>query len=275
MNIKFPYLQDSHATFTYLSKIYPFTEYDLSGKSLLGKDIPILHIGTGDTVILMIAGANANDRISEPILLQFATDFCEMAAKERTVFGLNCAVACQTRRLLILPCMNPDGKELSLFGADPGCPLYERQLRQNNMKSDFSNWKGNARGVLPQWNFNDNFAKRREPSVTGEFPESEPECAFVSRLVKTLSPSLVLECSLGESDAIYTNCPDTVEQISNNTNCTLKNDFIPGAPSWFSHAYNAPSLHITLRSQELSPISVYNRFKELFFRCLYTLAVHF
>jgi hypothetical protein len=30
-----------------------------------------------------------------------------------------------------------NGKALSLFGADPECPLYERQLRQNNMKSEF------------------------------------------------------------------------------------------------------------------------------------------
>ena len=259
--------------FTYLVKNCPFTEYDHTGKTLLGNDIPMLHIGSGEKTILMIGSSHANDRISESILLQFALDFCYQVINQRTLYGLNCAVAAETRHILIIPCLNPDGKSLCIHGPDPSCPLYERQLRLNKMKSNFSSWQGNARGILPQWNYNDNFAQRRDPPFTGEFPESEPECAFAVHTVQTFHPVFLLECSLFDQNILYTNCPETVRSIACNTDCNIYEQYIPGAPSWFANTYNLPSLHIACRHSQGQENSIYRQFRELLFRSLYTLAV--
>jgi hypothetical protein len=79
------------------------------------------------------------------------------------------------------------------------------------MKSDFSNWKANARGICPRLNCNVDFAYRRVQSIKqgeipipcGEFPESEPETAAVCNLIHSLEPSLVIELSYGESPSFY------------------------------------------------------------------------
>lgn len=257
----------------HLSKTYPFFEYSLSGKSLLGRDIPLLRIGTGCKTVLMVAGADGCDAVSEELLWLFALDFCRCAANEQTVYGLNCAVASATRQILILPRLNPDGRALAHGGADPNCPLYERQLRRNGMKDDFSDWRGNARGVLPKLNFGDAFAERRDPPVTGEFPESEPETAFAVRTVQIFEPVFLLECCEHEQDLLCTNRMEILKRICDSSNFERCEHRIPGAASWFSNSFGLPCLHITFQAKMYTALCLYPKIREVFFRSLYTLAV--
>lgn len=169
---------------------YPFVQYSCAGKTAEGRDIPLIRIGVGDNHILMLAGEDACERISEYVLCQFATQLCIHTQRHNTVFHTNCDYLCQSRSIWLIPCQNPDGKVIHLAGADPGSFLYEKQLRQNNMKSDFSAWKENARGV------------RIAKHYLSSHPESEGECAAVCRLIKNLSPTLLIECGKGENEII-------------------------------------------------------------------------
>jgi|GEM_PF-2063050 len=273
--------QSAGALFESLARQYPFAEYDRTGRSLLGRELSLLQIGNGDKTVLMVAGADAGDRLSEALLMQFASDFCAQVERGGRLFGLNAAFAARTRRILILPCLNPDGKALTKEGADPSCPLYERQLRQNGMKSDFSAWQGNARGVHLDRNYNDGFADRRSlcakdggPTlITGEYPESEPECTFAARLVHTLRPTLVLECGKASSDTVFTNRPSTVAQIAQSADCPICQQLPCGLPSWAAATYDCAAIHLGLQPCKHEISIAYLHFRELLFRCLYTLAV--
>lgn len=270
--------QDAHTLFKTLSANYPFAEYDSVGKSLLGREIPVLHIGKGNKTILLIGGAAANDPISPSLLLRFSKDLCTQISKENTLYGLNCSFIKGSRRVVILPLLNPDGNRLVQNGPSQESPLYERQLRQNGMKNDFSAWIGNARGVCLDMNLNDDFAARRGelnqngmPNITGEYPESEPETAYATRIIHTLSPVFVLECSISSRNAIHTNRQDLIARIAKNTDYVVCDQQIYGFPSWFARTYQRPAAHLTV-SSSLSAKKPYANLREFLFRCLYAVS---
>lgn len=278
-------MEQACSLFKILSKNYPFAECNFSGKSLLGREIPLLHIGNGEKAVLLVAGADGTDSISERLLLRFSEDICLQIARQNTVYGINCAYLAQSRRILILPRLNPDGRALFDEGPDPECPLYERQLRQNGMKSDFSSWQGNARGVRLDLNFNDDFAQRRSAAaeacdhcaiITGEFPESEPESAFVTHLVRVMDPVFLLECShtiTGAINTIYTNRPNAIQKIVSNLPFSVSNQKLYGLPSWFSATYTRCGAHLLCNLHQTTEKAIYEKFREFLFRSLYTLAV--
>ena len=282
MAMKQPDFQNAGILFKTLTRTYAFTEYDDVGKSLLGRDVPLLRVGNGDKTVLLVGGADAGDRLSEELLLRFADDLCSQIQRQNTAYGLNCALATELRRILILPCLNPDGKALTEEGADPSSPLYERQLRQNGMKSDFSAWKGNARGVRLDLNFNEDFAARRGAlmadgtclaPITGEFPESEPETAFLTRLVHILEPVCVLECGSAPKERICTNRPVAVKDAFPGCDLPIVERFVYGLPSWFARHYDRPAIHLAVSQSPDSINRLYGRLREFFFRCLYTVAI--
>ena len=273
--------QDAHTLFKTLSKNHPFAEYNSGKKSLLGRDIPTLHIGSGKKSVLLIGGAAANDPVTPSLLLRFAKDLCAQISHQNTVYGLNCSFLADSRRIVILPLCNPDGNHLVQNGAASDSPLYERQLKQNGMKNDFSAWQGNARGVHLDLNLDDDFTERRNqlsqkgafyPNIIGEFPESEPETAYVTQLIHTLDPIFVLECGICVQNIIYTNRQDLIARIAKNTDYTVCDKQIYGIPSWFARIYQRPAAHVTIAAPTSSQ-SPYTRLREFLFRCLYTVSI--
>ncbi len=257
---------------------YAFLEYSAAGKTILGRDIPLIRIGEGKKNILFVGGADATDGTSESVLLQFAEDLCRHIALGKTAYRINCPYLFENRSIWILPRINPDGRALVTHGADPTCPLYEQQLRQNNMKNDFSSWHGNARGVLPTLNFSNSFANHKgkppteyggKPISCGEFPESEPESATVAFLIRTLSPCYLIELGIGNKQIFCVDPHDKhyLDSAAHMTGFTVSETSAPGVSMWFSQVYQRPSLFFACPPQSNSPfaLSVYNALKEFLF----------
>ncbi len=240
---------DPCAALLALSKRYPFAVYGHIGKSLLGKEIPFLRVGEGDKNIVYIAGDVACDDVSEKLLLEFAGDLCACIEKDRTFFGICPSYLLRSRSLYILPRINPDGRALALFGADPTCPLYERQLRQNGRKEDFSAWQGNARGVVPGLNFNFNFAERRRAFSAstaamppmGEFPESENESARLSCALRTLTPLCLVQICRGQS-ALFSLGASQSLHVRLGGAPDAARPFPAGPGAWYHSQYRRPAI---------------------------------
>lgn len=170
------------------------------GSSVLGKPIPALRIGKGDKKLLYVGCHHALERLTSALLLRFTEELCEYFSKGRQQYGISAEYIFKTRCIYIIPMLNPDGVEIALHGADAAPLLKDRLIKINRGSDDFSKWQANARGVDLNHNYNAGFEEYMKvekemgisgpaPSLySGEFPESEPECAALCNFIRALEP---------------------------------------------------------------------------------------
>jgi len=159
------------------------------GHSILSVPLRCLICGAGQPLTLYVGVHHALEDVTGKILLAFAGD---VASGRVQPPGTQ----------MILPLLNPDGVALRTDGADPACPLYDRQMRMSG--GDFSDWQANARGVDLNHNYDAGFAayrvRMREMGITGgcatryagTSPLSEPESAALAGLIRTVLPDAVV-----------------------------------------------------------------------------------
>ena len=70
-----------------LASRYPFIEAGSIGKSVMGKDIPYIKIGTGEREVFYNAEHHANEWITTPVLLKFAEDYLKAYSEKGTIDG--------------------------------------------------------------------------------------------------------------------------------------------------------------------------------------------
>ena len=159
--------------------------YKIIGYSLCNRKIESFEIGNKGEKILFAGGFHGMEWITCLILYRFLYEFCEKKVKNRIV---------------VVPCVNPDGVEISLRG-----PSFAGEYKDLVKKIGNSNkWQANARGVDINHNFDAGWQNLRKleiksgingPSNTrygGEAPESEPE-----------TKSIVKLCSEQNFDQVY------------------------------------------------------------------------
>lgn len=146
------------------------------GKSLCRRNIYAVTVGRGVNVPLIAAGFHGMEYLTVLTAFRFARECAEQ----------------NSRGVVIVPCVNPDGTEISLHGAACACRFAPFVTKTG----DENRWQSNARGV----DINHNFAadwrgvKQREraagvtqPGATrfgGTHPESEPETRALTRLCR-------------------------------------------------------------------------------------------
>jgi len=181
-----------------LTEKYPELEATVIGRSMLGRDIDCFKIGEGRKSILTVGAHHGMEHITAMALYDFIEFIMQKRETDSRFCGINMSYLLSKFTFFIVPCVNPDGVELVLHGAEEG-PLYLRQLRMNCESLDFSHWQANARGVDLNHNYSYGFAeyKRIEAAegifpgktrYSGEYPESEPETKSIANLVRALSP---------------------------------------------------------------------------------------
>ena len=178
---------------------YPQYETGKIGKSILGRDIDYYRMGNGKKHILAVGAHRGAEYITTSALYDFIDSLAQKATRGDTAYGINLAFLLQRFTFWVVPCVNPDGTELSLSGAVKN-PLLERQVKMNGGSLDFNGWQANARGVDLSLNYTFGFReyKRAEKEkgilagkigFSGEYPESEPETRALADFTRTLSPS--------------------------------------------------------------------------------------
>lgn len=185
-----------------LADAYPFLHVSSLGKSLVGRDIPLVTLGEGKKSVLYVGTHHGMEWITGILCLSYLKEFARAVTERRQVFGIHASLILQTRRILVVPMLNPDGVELQIRGEDPDNPLTERLRTMSG--GDFSHWQANGRGVDLNHNYDAGFAsyKAMEPALgifgggptrfSGAHPESEPETAALCRQIRREPPQLLI-----------------------------------------------------------------------------------
>jgi g-D-glutamyl-meso-diaminopimelate peptidase len=155
-----------------LCEQFPFLYVESIGKSVAGREIPVIRMGTGPIEIHYNAAMHANEWITAPLLMRFLEEAACAYMQGSCYRGKDMQQIFSETSLWVVPMVNPDGVELVY--TDP---------------YDFQNWKANLRGV----DLNDQYpahweeerARRTvlvpgESDYGGEAPLTEPEAVALA-----------------------------------------------------------------------------------------------
>lgn len=177
-----------------LAQRYRFIRMSIIGKSCGGKGIPVLKIGSGDSYALIVAGVHGSERITSTVLLMYIEKLCEAIKNDGYLCDIRVNKALRGRGVIFVPCLNPDGCDISLLGKK-ACGEFAEKA-EAWCRGDFSHWNANLRGVDINHNFDAGWQelhkKERElgiigPAPTrfgGHKPHSEPETLALVELCK-------------------------------------------------------------------------------------------
>ena len=183
-----------------LAERYPFLTVAGLGKSILGKEIPILTLGCGKKKAIYVGAHHGMEWITSNLLLRFVNEFCELYQANCTVYHRALKSIWEYYSIHIIPMLNPDGVDYALHGVDPGNPLYHRVIGMNGGSDDFSHWQANARGVDLNHNYDSGFASYKQLEIKenipcgaptrfcGQEPESEPEVRALCNYIRFHEP---------------------------------------------------------------------------------------
>ncbi len=175
-----------------LSEKYPFFTRTVIGKSLVGREIPMIAIGHGRKSVLYVGTHHGMEWITTALLLKYLNELGKTASEKGKIFGTDIEEILIHRSIYVVPMLNPDGAELQINGYDEINPLTDRLYKMSG--GDFSHWQANGRGVDLNHNYDAGFFEykeyEREHNISagatlfsGDHPESEPEtsalCAFI------------------------------------------------------------------------------------------------
>ena len=95
-----------------IQELYQFVKIFSIGKSILGKDITALKIGTGPKEVFYFASIHANEWITTPLLIKFIEEYCYSYSNNLSFYGYNTRNIYNNVTLYIVPMVNPDGVDL-------------------------------------------------------------------------------------------------------------------------------------------------------------------
>ena len=196
----------------YVDRTYSSVCVQSPARSLLGRDIDLYTVGSGKRNVMIVGAHHGAEYVTASLIYHFLLSLLEASSGEM-YFGVSLSDYLSLYRLWIVPALNPDGIEISINGLTDN-PLLVRQQRMLG-RSDHRRWQSNARGVDLNHNYNVGFYEYKKieealgieaglTKFSGEYPESEPESAFLGRLFRTVMPSLVVSLhSQGEEIFAY------------------------------------------------------------------------
>lgn len=280
-----------------LKRKYHFLEVGSIGNSLLGRSIPIVTIGNGTKSALYIGSHHGMEWITSALLVGFINDFCYDFTNGNTISEISCRVLFETRKIYIIPILNPDGVDYAINGLRDDNPLKDRVLKMNGGSSDFSHWQANARGVDLNHNYDSGFWEykivERDASLfdgaptkfSGEHPESEPETHALCNFVRFKKPDIALSLHTQGEEIYYTsgdkspNCSLSIAKtISRLTGYRISfptgTAKYGGFTDWFIESFERPSFTLEC-GKGVNPLP-FSNYDEIYYRikrALFTLPV--
>lgn len=184
---------------------YPFIETGVAGRSVLGRNLYYIRLGSGPDEVHYNAAHHALEWITAPVLMKFAENFCRAYATGSSIRGYNVRDIWSRSSIYIIPMVNPDGVNLVLEGLKPDNPYYNQLLGWNTTGQPFSEvWQANIRGTDLNRNYPASWqeAKAQEQSLGifgpgptrygGPSPLSEPETQAMVNFTRRHNFKLVL-----------------------------------------------------------------------------------
>lgn len=173
---------------------FPFLKVRAIGTSLCGRSIDAFSLGNEDEQVLMCGAFHGMEWITSLLLFRFLESLCHGVKTGEGIRGINVDRFLARRGIIVVPCVNPDGVEISLNG-ECAAGRYE-QVVENIAAGRAHRWQANAAGVDINHNFSADWKHlhKREiesgitgPSLTqygGQMPESEPETRAITDLCR-------------------------------------------------------------------------------------------
>lgn len=155
---------------------YPFITTGSIGQSIMGQELLYLAIGTGGTEVFYNAEHHANEWITTPLVLLFAEDYARAVAEDGEIDGISAAALYQSKKLYIVPAVNPDGMDL-VTGGIPDNDFYHEavSIGQNYPSIPFpSGWKANIAGTDLNLNYPAGWQKAKENKFAQGFTSPAP-----------------------------------------------------------------------------------------------------
>ena len=203
--------RERQAVIDFLCEKYKFLYSFTIGKSCLGKNITALKIGNSKSYSLITAATHGSERITSNVLLMFVEDLCKAITSDKSIEGVNVRKGLYGRGVIFIPCVNPDGCDISLLGKS-ACGK-KANVYSNLCDGNFKKWNANARGVDINHNFDASWQELRKKEISlgiigpgptrygGVCPNSEPETkALVDLCEKTYIRHVVSTVEIGKGE---------------------------------------------------------------------------
>ena len=252
---------------TALNDEYKCIELTTCGKSVLNKNIFSIVIGQGSKAVVYVGGTHGLEWLTSLLLLRFTERLADAYECGSMLAGFDVKNILASRRLVIIPELNPDGIEIAIRGADACGSL--RDVNSKICNNDFSLWSANANGVDINHNFNADWYSLREiesqaginsPSPRrygGAFPESEPETRAITRLCRNISVDMLVSFHSQGEEIYYEYGKNTPQKslhiakmLSALTDYTLvKNQGLcssGGLKDWFIEEFKRPAFTVEI-----------------------------
>lgn len=268
-----------------LKIVYPFLEVGDIGKSVLGRAIKYIKIGSGNKEVFYNASFHANEWITTPVLMKFIEEYANAFVNNRNIYTYNAKNLYYNTTLYIVPMVNPDGVDLVTGGIQNVESAYQNAKKIANSFPNIpfpSGWKANIEGVDLNLQFPAGWENAREIKYAQGFnkpaprdfvgygPLTEPESLAVYNFTLEHNFRLVIAYHT-QGEEIYWNFQNinppmgrTIgEKFSKVSGYTLAdvpyNSSFAGYKDWFIQNYNRPGYTIEAGiGQNPLPISQFN-----------------
>ncbi len=288
----FDYLELKKALDVLLTR-YTFLDVGSIGSSIFGRTIPRITLGRGKKSVIYIGAHHGMEWITSALLIKFIEDYCEEYQNGAHIFDVSTRVLFETRRIHIIPMLNPDGVDYSLHSLSDNNIIKNRVIAMNGGSSELTHWQANARGVDLNHNYASGFSEYKSiekelglykgapTKYSGEYPESEPEVRALCNFVRFEAPELALSLHTQGEELYYTSgehsAPNSLPIVKTVSRLTGYKIALPqgsakygGFTDWFIDEFDKPSITLECGKGE-NPLpfseldSIYVRIKRALF----------
>lgn len=160
-----------------------------SGKSVQGRDIPVVKLGNGDKKVMFNGSFHAREHMTTNVMMNMIDEYARAYSQNRTLGRYSPSEILDDVSIWFVPMVNPDGVTLVQRGSS-GMRESSSLIQWNNGSRNFTSWKANIRGVdlnrqFPTyWSTISNNPGRPAPqNYKGRQPLTEPEAIFMYNLM--------------------------------------------------------------------------------------------
>ena len=184
---------------------YPFLETGSIGKSVMGRELYYIRLGTGSMEYSYNASHHANESITTPVLMKFIENYARAYSTGSTIQGYNIREMFNRGSIYIIPLVNPDGVDLVAYWPNYSDPAFTNAAKLNKTGLPLpSVWKANIRGVDLNLNYPAEWEKEKQEEIEagitspgprdfgGDAPLSEPESRAMADFTKAHNFRLVI-----------------------------------------------------------------------------------
>lgn len=188
-----------------LAARYPTLAIGEFGRSVLGKPLWYLTLGSGEKCVFYNAAHHANEWITTPLLLTFCEQLCARLGDGGELGGQDIRALLRQVTLVLAPAVDPDGIDLVTGALSRERTDAAHTLAQNYPAIPFpSGWKASIRGIDLNLQYPAGWSTAREikfaagytrpgpRDYVGPAPLTAPESLAMYGFTRALDPQLTL-----------------------------------------------------------------------------------